>query len=153
MAFNPEIRASDADRDKVAAGLREHMAQGRLTVDELQERLDGVYAAKTVGDLQRLTADLPDPDLYQLPIPASRRSSSVGLPALHPRGDVYRKGLAAVWGSWASVSLICTVIWLLSVVGSGHWVYPWPLWVAGPWGAVILAGTIFGPKPRDGGGH
>lgn len=150
MALNPEIRASDADRDKVAAGLREHLAQGRLTVDELQDRLDSVYTAKTIGDLQRLTADLPDQDLYDLPIPASRRSSSAGF-AIAPRdGAVYRKGLAAVWGSWASVSLVCTVIWLLSIVGSGHWVYPWPLWVAGPWGAVILAGTIFGPKPKDG---
>lgn len=148
MALNPDMRVSDADRDKVAAVLREHMAQGRLSVDELQERLDGTYAAKTIGDLQRLTADLPETDLYDLPIPAHRRSSSAGVPAPRGNGEVYRKSLTAAWASWASVSLICTVIWLISMVGGGHWEYPWPIWVAGPWGAVILAGTIFGPKPK-----
>lgn len=54
-----EIRASNADRERVAKILHDAMAEGRLTVGELEERLDQVYAAKTIGELQPLTRDLP----------------------------------------------------------------------------------------------
>src|SRR5215471_5774785 len=67
MASDPRIRASDADRDRTAALLREHHAAGRLTADEFQERLDKVYKAKTLGELDDLLADLPAIDLYKLP--------------------------------------------------------------------------------------
>lgn len=53
------IRASDADRDRIADILREAMAEGRLTADEHAERVDLVYRAKTVGELQPLVSDLP----------------------------------------------------------------------------------------------
>ncbi|RPK92174.1 MULTISPECIES: DUF1707 domain-containing protein [Streptomyces] len=53
------IRASDADRDRIADVLREAMAEGRLTADEHAERIDLVYRAKTVGELQPLVRDLP----------------------------------------------------------------------------------------------
>lgn len=53
------IRASDADRDRIADILREAMAEGRLTADEHAERVDLVYRAKTVGELQPLVRDLP----------------------------------------------------------------------------------------------
>lgn len=55
----PGLRASDADRDRVAEQLREAFAEGRLTPDEHAERLDAVYAAKTHGELAPLVADLP----------------------------------------------------------------------------------------------
>src|SRR5690348_1500716 len=54
-----ELRASDADRDAAAAVLGGAMAAGRLTSTEYAERLDAVYAAKTLGDLAPLTRDLP----------------------------------------------------------------------------------------------
>jgi hypothetical protein len=54
------LRIGHAERDAVAAALHEHFAQGRLTRDELDERLDTTLAAKTVGDLRQITADLPD---------------------------------------------------------------------------------------------
>ncbi|PCG85339.1 hypothetical protein CIB93_14290 [Streptomyces sp. WZ.A104] len=53
------MRASDADRDRIADILREAMAEGRLTADEHAERVDLVYRAKTVGELQPLVRDLP----------------------------------------------------------------------------------------------
>ncbi|GAB3206480.1 DUF1707 SHOCT-like domain-containing protein [Marinactinospora thermotolerans] len=53
------LRASDADRDRVAALLGEALAEGRLDHDEHGERLEAVYAAKTIGELAPLTADLP----------------------------------------------------------------------------------------------
>src|SRR4051812_15528915 len=104
MPLNPEIRASDADRDRIAAALREHCAQGRISLDELEERLEVTYAAKTVGTLQEVTSDLPEMDLYELPVPAERRSGmaparrhSVSARSLHVAG----------WGGYAAVNLIC----------------------------------------------
>jgi hypothetical protein len=54
-----DLRASDADRDRVAEQLREHAGTGRLSVDELAERLDAVFAARTLGELESPLADLP----------------------------------------------------------------------------------------------
>jgi hypothetical protein len=54
-----ELRASNADRERIAKVLHDGMAEGRLTVSELEERLDKVYAAKTVGELVPLIRDLP----------------------------------------------------------------------------------------------
>ncbi len=68
------MRASDADRDKYAAVLQEAYAQGRLTPDEYEERLDACMRAKTYGDLSPLIADLP----------------AGNLPAVRPAADVVR---------------------------------------------------------------
>jgi hypothetical protein len=54
------LRASDADRERVANVLREAAGDGRLTMDELDERLDAVYAAKTYAELEPITHDLPE---------------------------------------------------------------------------------------------
>ncbi|GII76432.1 hypothetical protein Sru01_14140 [Sphaerisporangium rufum] len=54
-----DLRVGDAERDAVMADLREHFAQGRLTHEELGERLDAALAARTAGELRRVTADLP----------------------------------------------------------------------------------------------
>jgi hypothetical protein len=53
------MRVSDAEREAAAAELREHFASGRLTQDELDERLTAVFAAKTRGDLNGVFTDLP----------------------------------------------------------------------------------------------
>jgi len=58
----PPIRASDAERERVARSFRDHLAAGRLTLDEFSTRVDLAYQAVTVGELRRLTADLPDED-------------------------------------------------------------------------------------------
>ena len=53
------LRASDADRERIANVLREAAGDGRLTMAELDERLDAVYAAKTYAELEPITHDLP----------------------------------------------------------------------------------------------
>jgi Domain of unknown function (DUF1707) len=53
------LRIGDAERDAAATDLGEHYAAGRLTLDELHERLDAVFSAKTFGQLTRIMADLP----------------------------------------------------------------------------------------------
>jgi Domain of unknown function (DUF1707) len=67
MAMDDRIRASDADRERIAARLREHYAEGRLTSEELDERVTAALSAKTLGDLRHLMADLPEPGMTQQP--------------------------------------------------------------------------------------
>lgn len=55
----PELRASDADRERVAEVLRDAVAEGRLDMAEFEERLDATYRARTYGELAPITRDLP----------------------------------------------------------------------------------------------
>ena len=59
MSELPDLRASDAERDSAAIALREHAVAGRLTLEELSDRLDEVYAARTQGELARVERELP----------------------------------------------------------------------------------------------
>jgi hypothetical protein len=72
MATQPSLRIGDAERDAVAAELREHYAHGRLTLEEFNQRLDAVFAAKTQRDLSRLTSDLPHVRSGGGPLPSQR---------------------------------------------------------------------------------
>lgn len=59
MTPGNNVRVGDADREAVAAQLREHYADGRLTLEELNERIDQTFAAKTKADLNTVMRDLP----------------------------------------------------------------------------------------------
>ena len=61
------MRASDRDRDRTAAVHGRGDAAGRLDAAEFSDRLERAYRAKTIGELEELTADLPPVDLYPLP--------------------------------------------------------------------------------------
>jgi DUF1707 SHOCT-like domain/2TM domain len=135
MAYDPELRASDEDRDRTAGLLREHHALGRLNSDEFSERLDKTFAARTIGELEQLLKDLPRMDLYRLPDAKLTRQPRQAQPAL--RSGHMSRGWRSTWGVYLTVNLVCFVVWMLSGFG-----YPWFLWVAGPWGAV-LAGTYW----------
>jgi hypothetical protein len=56
---DPDLRASDDDRERTGEQLRGAAAQGRISVDELEERLQAAYAARTQGELAPIVADLP----------------------------------------------------------------------------------------------
>ena len=73
----PHVRAGDADRDAAAAALGEHFAQGRLTLDELDARLDATLTATTYGELSQAAWDLPDLTAQGSPgqTPAARTGS------------------------------------------------------------------------------
>ena len=150
MASDPKIRASDADRDRTAALLREHLAAGRLSSEEFNERLDKAYAAKTLGELDQLLSDLPGIDLYHLPDHSVERrrggGSPFGLPwLLAPRGGTgISPAWRAAWGSWATVSLIAFLAWLLS----GHPSNLWFLWVAGPYGIILFGRWLSHGSPQ-----
>jgi hypothetical protein len=89
--MNTELRVGDAERDEVTAALHEHFAQGRLTRDELDERLTATLSARTVGDLRKVTRDLPGATPDRLP--AGRPSGPWEMGAAHwGRGPSWRHG-------------------------------------------------------------
>ena len=151
MGSDARIRASDADRDRTAAALREHLAAGRLTTEEFDERLDKTYAAKTVSELDDLMADLPGTDLEELPGASLERAA--GGPPLPGRSggsiEARRGRLSpawrAAWGSWLAISLFLFAIWLVSGAGGGLWF----LWVVVPLGALLLGRWIMGAPARS----
>ena len=91
----PALRASDADRERVAAVLRDAGGDGRLTVHELDERLDAAYAAVTRDDLDGLTTDL----VAQGPsaIPATAGAATTSRVVVRDAGDGTR-WLVAIMG-------------------------------------------------------
>ncbi|NJQ00479.1 DUF1707 SHOCT-like domain-containing protein [Streptomyces zingiberis] len=91
------MRAADRDRDRVADILREAMAEGRLTAEEHAERIDLVYRAKTVGELEPLIQDLPtEADRGRPPYGSSYRPAPAGAP--HSPTDAAAENLVAVFG-------------------------------------------------------
>jgi hypothetical protein len=71
MATGPDLRIGDADREAAAATLREHYAQGRLTLEEFNQRLDAVFASTTQGQLNQITHDLPHVAAPSAPLPVA----------------------------------------------------------------------------------
>jgi hypothetical protein len=129
-----EMRAADADRQVVADKLKVALDEGRLDLHEYDERLQQAYAAKTYGDLDGLLTDLP----------TARLSVSAPAPVAVSSKHATAEWLGQVWSSWASAVSITTAIWLVSTLASRDLQYFWPIWVAGPWGVVLLWYTIGG---------
>ncbi|HEV8175232.1 MAG TPA: DUF1707 domain-containing protein [Actinoplanes sp.] len=95
------LRTSDQEREQVATILRAAMTEGRLTLEEGEERLAAVYAAKFRDELAPLTADLPD---------GGRRALAETPEAL----AATRRGLRRHAGFVAAVALVLTGLWVLS---------------------------------------
>ena len=106
------VRASDADRERVAAILRGAAGQGLLTLAEVDERLAAVYAASHLHELAPLTADLPE---------GGRRFAPVDLRA---RGRARTVARAHLLGYLAVVAVMVG-IWVATGAG-----YFWPVWPA-----------------------
>jgi len=121
--MDEHIRVSDADRERVTSRLREHFAEGRLTSDELDERVSAALNAKTFGDLRPLMADLPEP------VPAPARPAHPR-PAGPPPWVAYRRGprlmpllmlvalvalVAPAGGGWLVLGLfkVVLMVWLV----------------------------------------
>ena len=143
MNVRQDMRASDRERQQVVDRLRAGLEDGRLTMEEYTDRMGRAYQAVTHGDLAPLCADLPAGP----PAPehmAAARPALPALPALTGRRDILAAmpaPLRVLWTIWISVVLVNVVIWALVCVTTGSLIYPWPLWVAGPYGAILLAVT------------
>lgn len=128
VSWQPSIRASDADRERVADRLRESAGDGRITPDELAERLDAVFTARTIGELDRVMHDLPaDP-----PQPELARKRAIARQAL-----MHRAGGALI----ADGTVVG--IWLATGAHGGFW----PIWVILFTTLALVRGTWrrFGP--------
>jgi Flp pilus assembly protein TadB len=150
--MNEHIRTSDAERDAVTARLREHYAEGRLTREELDERIGAALAAKTVGDLRRVLADLPEPSLVApAPPPTLRAGPYPGPrwrgPRLLPLAALALIVAVALPGAgWVLLGVVKVILvfWLVAfVVGTlmaarfrRRMRGPWPpgRWRDHPWG-------------------
>jgi hypothetical protein len=146
-----QLRAADIDRAFVADLLKKAVDEGRLTLSEFDERLQRTYQARTYGDLDQVIGDLPRPSRRSAVVPARPASpASTAAPGWSPKPERRDPNwLAHVWGAWAMAVAVNTVIWLIICITASDLIYPWPLWVAGPWGAVLVVATIFN-KGRDG---
>jgi hypothetical protein len=130
----PELRASDAERERAANALRLHAADGRLDAEELEERLTQAYAARTRGELEALSADLP-------PLPAARSAPA-------PGGEVQAGrtfGLAERIGGYAAIMVLLVVIW--AATGADYF---WPMWpaIGLAWAAFTGGKGHLGHGPR-----
>ena len=135
------LRASDADRERVAEALRQHHVDGRLDTEELTQRIDRVYAAKTFGELDAITADLP-------PVQTPARA---GAP-LRPRPPDPGRGKAKAafqrhLFTYAWVNGMLVVIWALTNFGG----YFWPVWPMLGWGIGLAshAFSVYGPRADE----
>jgi hypothetical protein len=100
-----DVRASDAERDAVVESLRGHAQAGRLTSDELEERVEVALAATTRADLAALQHDLPAPARRVAPRPVARQERHHGRPPFVP------------------IAILLIAIW--AVTGAGYF---WPIW-------------------------
>ncbi len=131
------LRASDAERERTATQLRDHAAAGRLTPEELDERLDVAYAARTVGELETLVRDLPAHDLAA--------GGSAAHPARSAQREAARRHLQHAIGQAVLVSAAAVAIWLATGADGSFW----PRWIIlisairvafGAWGELGPAG-------------
>ncbi len=129
MQLVASLRASDSDREQVAERLHHAMAEGRLSEDELEQRLGVLYAARTYGELDALLADLP---VKRSPVPGVRLGRLVGVVS--------------------AVTLVLTVLGVLAilrgrtavvVLGGGHRRYvSLPDSFAGPHEGLVIAAAL-----------
>jgi hypothetical protein len=136
MAAESGVRVGDAEREKVATSLREHYARGRLTLEEFQQRLDAVFAAKTDTDLGKVTGDLPHTDPYAAPWPPSQAyptpAPSYPIGAGQGRGYQRRGGRSYSY-VWASLALCVLAVLLIAS-------FSWPF--AAPRFLIILIAIL-----------
>lgn len=105
----PQMKASDADRDTVVTALSEHFQVGRLTSEELEERTGRALAARTLGELDALTTDLPAPLATQQP------ASTMPVRYWHPRLVL----LVAIFAAAAIAT---------AAVGASSGLHAWGFW-------------------------
>ena len=135
-----DLRVSDVERVAVQERLRRAVADGQLELSEFDERLTGVWAARTRRDLDVLTRDLPaEPPPVEPAAPAPRRVFT------DTPGGTAMRVLSTVW---VCALVVNVVVWFLVSTSVGAFVHPWPVWLA-PAGAalVVLYGTGVGRPP------
>lgn len=132
MSDPSQLRVADADREQLVEELREHAGEGRLSAEELEQRIGHAYRATTRADIDAVRADLPV------------SSKSVAL-ALRKRKGQLRRRLAQEAGGSLGVSALAVGVWLLA--GGQHTGQFWPAWVIGLSMLPVIRDSwrLFGP--------
>ena len=132
------IRTSEADRERATAQLRDHYAEGRLTREELDERVTAALTARTFGDLRSVMADLPEPahvpQQARTPPPAAMPRPVLGLrgPLILPLAALAMLGVLLIPGGWPFLAFFEVVLVTALIVGA----------------AALLAATRFQRRMR-----
>lgn len=119
-ARQPDLRASDSEREEIVTALREHGGSGRLGLDELDERTERAYSARTRGELVALLRDLPPAPRAAVRMPGHRASDL---------GEALR--------AYVLVNVLLVAIW--AATGAEYF---WPMWVILGWGIGLLPGVV-----------
>ena len=129
------MRASDADRHKIADRLKAALDEGRLALHEYDDRVRDVWAAQTYADLTAVVSDLPQPGLSAEDVAArrvaERRRAARRMPT----------ALIVLWTIWAALAALNVVVYVLVEATTDADVHPWPVWLAVP-GAALLVVTL-----------
>jgi hypothetical protein len=148
MVARDQMRAADGDRERYAERVRDALAEGRLELGEMDERLQQVYRAKTFGELDQLVADLPGPVAPQRSQLAPVTTPAKVPASRHEENPKLAGWLTFLWRLWLVTVMVNLVIWFVASLASSQVLYFWPIWVAGPWGAVNVALMILFPPRR-----
>jgi hypothetical protein len=129
-----EDRVSDAERERIVRDLTKHCGDGRLTLDELEERVAEVYAATNVAQIQHALRELP-----RSPVPMVKpsgppvRTKPSDAPVRHSAGHGAEIALKVHLAVYLSVMALLVLIYALTMLGG----YFWPIWPAMGWGTAV----------------
>ena len=123
IGLQPDVRAGDRDRERIAALLGQALAHGYLSMGDYEDRLQRTFATTTTNGLRALTADLP--------VAALRRNDPRRRAA---RNAAVRRSIQIHLGAYLAMAVIALTVWAMVGVTAGAW-YFWPIW-------PILGGMI-----------
>src|SRR5436309_10662420 len=111
MPDDADLRASDEQRERAAEEIRDHFAAGRLSDEELSDRVQAAYAARTQGELKTLLADLP-----RLPASPARQKAE-----LAQRRSHLQRRLLQETGGGVALFVLCVAIWAAAGANGQFW--------------------------------
>src|SRR5689334_8476581 len=129
------LRAADADRHKIADQLKTALDEGRLSLNEYDDRVRQAYAARTYAELLIIVADLPRPGVSAAEVSARKAAEVRRAERKLPMA------LLVLWTIWGAVTAVNLMVWFLVAVTVDGYVYPWPIWLLVP-GAALGATTV-----------
>ena len=134
-SITPETRIGDEARSSALVILQEGLALGYLSMDEWQSRSSQALTCKTAGEIDALVRDLPA-EVRLAPWKQVLEEQK------RAQAEVRRK---RSWRAWAITAVIVTTVYGISLIGNtslgpgeeAATVFPWPLFVIGPWGLAL----------------
>jgi hypothetical protein len=137
----PLIRASDTDRDRAVDQLRQHLADGRLTMEEFTERVDEAYEARTTADLQRALRELPHVRVTEPRTPEQREKAT-------RHQFKKQRELRSHLVTFVLVNTFLVAIWLATSVAAGEPIFFWPIFPILGWGLglAVQAWQVLGER-------